>query len=139
MFAIPLKLTHLIKDLWFLDGTFRVVREPFIQLLSSHSFIKSWDEMKQVPLCFVLMTRQKKIDYSVIRTIIGLLSTEPAVEEIIVDFERVVWATFGWCIPTDTVLVSMDTSNAVYRGVEDYVLRSLCTSLELQCIHVLNI
>ena len=66
--------------------------------------------MKQVPLCFVLMTCQKKIDYSIIRTIIGLLSTEPAVEEIIVNFERVVWATLGWCIPTDTVRVSLDTS-----------------------------
>ena len=52
IFAIPLKLTHLIKDLWCLDGNFRAVREPFIQLLSIHSFIKSGqDEASSSLLC----------------------------------------------------------------------------------------
>ena len=52
-----LHLTHLVKEFCLLDGTFHAVSEPFIQLLSIQ-FHQVWDEMKQVPLCFVLMTRQ---------------------------------------------------------------------------------
>ena len=58
VFASASQLSYLAKsELWFMDGTFHVVCESFQQLPSLHSFIKSGDAMKQVPLCFVLMSQ----------------------------------------------------------------------------------
>ena len=95
-----LHLTHLVKEFCLLDGTSRAVSEPFIQLLSIHSFIKSGTRWSKFPFVLFWWLVSKKIEYSVIfRTIIGLLSTEPAVKKIIVDFERAVWPAFGRCFP----------------------------------------
>lgn len=48
---------------WYIDATFKVVKSPFSQLLSIHAFVKSDSAMKQLPLCFVLMSGKKKTDY----------------------------------------------------------------------------
>ena len=71
-----------------------------MQPLSVHSFKKCGDALKQVPLCFVLMSRRKKTDYeAVFNTILGLMNTAPDVEEIVVDFEKAVWTALGHCMP----------------------------------------
>ena len=57
-----LQLLSIAKN-WFIDATFKVVKHPFTQLLSIHSFIKSGDTKKQIPLLFALMSGKCKRDY----------------------------------------------------------------------------
>ena len=50
---------------WYLDGTFKVVKKPFVQLFSIQAFLREDEAMKQVPLVFILMSRRKTKRYIV--------------------------------------------------------------------------
>lgn len=48
---------------FYLDGTFRLAKNPFKQLFSIHGFIRSGEDMIQLPLVYVLMSRRRIADY----------------------------------------------------------------------------
>ena len=122
IFASALQMEQLAKaKMWFLDGTFKAVREPFAQLFSIHSFIKSGDTMKQVPLCFIIMSRRRKRDYkAVLDAVVELLPSEPAVEEVITDFETAVWSALRASLPNATIHGCwFHWAQSVYRKVKE--------------------
>ena len=83
---------------WYIDPTYKVVRNPFKQLMSIHAFVKKGDSICHVPLLFVLMSGKKKNDYrAVFRYLIEevLSHTLPAVNEILLDFESAIWLAIG--------------------------------------------
>ena len=46
--------------IWYLDGTFKIVKEPFTQLFSIHAFARSDSGIKQLPLVFVLSPENER-------------------------------------------------------------------------------
>ncbi|XP_041350034.1 uncharacterized protein LOC121369182 isoform X2 [Gigantopelta aegis] len=93
VFATERQLTLLVNARrWYLDGTFKVVKDPFVQLFSIHAFLRHDDATKQVPLAFVFMSRRKSKDYrAVFRAIDDLLPQRAAVLEFVADFETGMW------------------------------------------------
>ena len=93
MFATDCMLKLLSKAVtWYMDGTFKVVKAPFMQLFSIHAFIRKSGEMKQLPLCFIIMSSRRRCDYeAVLKVLYDKLPRPPAVEKVVTDFEKPLW------------------------------------------------
>ncbi|XP_041372839.1 uncharacterized protein LOC121386108 [Gigantopelta aegis] len=110
---------------WYADGTFKLVKEPFTQLFSVHSFIRREDCAKQIPLVFCLMSGRRKKDYmAVLEAIIGMLPQAPRVQRLVIDFESALWRAAASVIPDVQIKgCSFHWTQAVWRKIQDLGLR----------------
>ncbi|XP_052271651.1 uncharacterized protein LOC127872359 [Dreissena polymorpha] len=76
---------------WFVDGTFKLVKRPFYQLVTIHAFVRKGEDTKQVPLVYILMSRRTKQDYIQVLSSIHRYLDSPLVEWFMVDFEAAAW------------------------------------------------
>lgn len=91
---------------WYMDGTFKVVKQPFQQLFTIHTFVQCDKAVKQIPLIYILMSARRKRDYrAVLRAIVNKLPATPAVKTVISDFELALWKS----------VKSVLSSRSVYR------------------------
>ena len=96
-----------------------IVRKPFCQLWSIHAFIRIEEQTKQVPLLFVLMSSRKKRDYkAILSKLKEILPANPAVNEVMADFESSVWRAFSSIFPDARIVgCCFHWTQAVWRKV----------------------
>ena len=97
-----------------MDGTFKIVKKPFVQLHTTHSFIRVGNQKKMAPLLYVLMSRRSRRDYKIIFKFILeiVLKNIHEVTQFVVDFEKAVWLAlkdvFGDSVKIFWVWVPLD-------------------------------
>ena len=104
---------------WYVDGTFKLCKAPFTQLLTINAFVRSEEHAKQIPLVFVLMSGKKKKDYrAVMKEILRLLPNQPSVKKVTIDFERAMWSTFRKLLPEVRIMgCAFHWTQALWRKV----------------------
>ena len=105
IFATEQQMGHIIRaKSWYIDGTFKLCRHLFSQLLTVNIFVRTEDYAKQVPLLFVLMSGQKKSHYrQVFHALLNSLSNETSIQHITIDFERALWKVLPEFLPNANI------------------------------------
>ena len=87
----------------YMDATYKNAPTGFKQLFTINSFIaNSSGDMIQVPLCFVFMTRRRKVDYVEVLTAFRKLLLGVAVQSVLTDFEIALWSAVREVFPEAT-------------------------------------
>ncbi|KAJ8309740.1 hypothetical protein KUTeg_011605 [Tegillarca granosa] len=114
---------------WYIDGTFKVVRHPFVQLHSIHAFLAYEDSLKQVPLLFCLMSRRLTSDYNQVsstdrfRTVTK--TRRATVQTAFADFEAAIWKSLRKTIPGIVIRgCNFHWTQAVWRHVQNLGLQT---------------
>ena len=119
-------------SIWFLDGTFHVVRPPFMQLLIIHITLCTESDLsfQSLPVFYILMTGQKIAQYvacfeAVLQILFDIFKVPVQVTKIMVDFEKVLWTSIR-SLMSDGILPSVTfkgysfhLAQAVFRRVQE--------------------
>lgn len=124
IFATDLQLMFLRKaKTWYIDGTFEVVREPFKQLFTIHAFVRKDNNLKQVPLLYVLMSSRKAKHYAEvfqkIKQIFSDTNQELRLERVISDFERGMWKAVREVLGVEIKGCFFHWTQAVWRKIQE--------------------
>ena len=145
VFASDRQIEVLTKSkTWYIDGTFKLCRQPFSQLLTVNAFVRNDDHVKQVLLVFVLMSGRKKRDYkAVLETVISLLPNQPRVDKIVLDFEKAMWSAIRQVIPNVELMgCSFHWTQALWRKVSMIIsfisMISLKKKYQSACVALAN-
>ena len=126
IFASSKQLSQLARaKQWYPDGTFKLCRHPFSQLFTINAFVCKEDQVKQVPLVFVLMYGRKKSDYKkILKKVLELIPT-PNVQRITIDFEKGLWQAFRLVLPGIEVKECLfHWTQAVWKKVQQLGLQT---------------
>ena len=124
VFATPMQL-NLFKKVQtiYLDGTFKAVNKKlFKQLFSIHAFVRCEDNVKQIPLINVMMSRRSRKDYTAVFTYLKthFLSENSTLDSAVLDFEVAVWLSLKECFPGIELRgCGFHWSQAIYRQAQE--------------------
>ena len=109
----------------FIDGTFKIVSKPFVQILSIHFFAKHEDNMKQLLGVFILMSRKRNKDYKkVLQQILKLLPSPPVAERLVADFGDGSWRAVKTVFPDIHIQgCAFHWGQALWRRVQELGLQ----------------
>ena len=98
---------------WYLNRTFKAVRDTFVQLFGIHSFLHCSDNVKQVPLVNVLMSRRTQQDYTaVFRELFKSMGDELSLEECVLDYELTAWNSLREIFPDIHIHAASSTTSS---------------------------
>ena len=105
---------------WFVDGTFRVVKDPFMQLLVIHVSFSAGNLSRSIPVFFILMTGRKTVNYqkcfeTLLRILTDTFPGELGLCKVMMDFEYALWACFRSLMANGTLNSSVKLRGCVFH------------------------
>lgn len=120
---VQLQLLGRCKE-WYGDGTFFVVKEPFLQLYIFHGYVRRNKSIKQIPLVFILMSGKSKRDYRRVLQALKDMLPDCQLISIRLDFEAAMWRAVRSVFPeVKRHGCNFHYSQAIWRQVQSLGLQ----------------
>lgn len=134
---------------WYCDGTFKLVKKPFVQMFSFHGMQKKDGNTKQFPFLYVMMSRRTAADYKQvfkkIKQLLGInnllniqfqtlyqylisisIKGTYKVKEVVSDFERAIWRGIQDVFPNVKIFgCAFHWTQAIFRNMKQIGLGML--------------